>query len=98
VPSQSTDPQQWTIKISCYTPNTDSGDWDTAAYGSTDFLTDTVSASAGRLFTISDASLMENSCTEGDDMNVVISTDAIDGTNDDATGDRELRGFTIYEN
>ncbi len=96
--SGESDEVEWQISIDCYTPNTDSTDIDSPTWGTADSLVDTVSASAGRAFTISDASLNEDSCALGDILILKVDTDADDGSNDDATGDRELRGITIHEN
>ncbi len=97
--SGTSDEVEWQIYMDCLTPNVDNSSLDTNTWGTADVLVDTVSANAGRLFSISDSSLLdEDSCALGDIMRVKIDTDADDGTNDDATGDRELRGVTIEEN
>ncbi len=90
---------EWQIYMDCLTPNVDNSSLDTNTWGTADVLVDTVSADDGRVFSISDSSLNEDSCALGDIMRVKVDTDADDGGgNDDATGDRELRGLTIEEN
>lgn len=82
------------IYIDCYTPDTDSSDVSDFTWGTADTLTFTASASAGRAFQISDASLNEDGCVLGDLLRM--KTDY--STSGSATGDRELRGITISEN
>lgn len=87
---------EWHISIECITPG-DTADIDTDSFGTVDSLVDTVPGTAGYLDTVSDTSLNGDSCAEGDRIRIKVTTDATDATNDDATGDRELRGLTIYE-
>ncbi len=92
------DEVSWRIYMDCLTPNSDDSSLDTNTWGTADVLTDTVSANAGRPFSISDSSLNEDSCAVGDLLRVKVDTLATDGALDDALGDREFRGLVIGEN
>jgi hypothetical protein len=81
--------------IMCYTPTTDTANIGTASFSNVAVGTaTTVSATAGEVYRQS-ITLTDDSCAAEDIVFVVISTDADDATNDDATGDREIVGVSL---
>ncbi len=85
---------EWDIGIDCWTPNTDSLSIETASWGTLDELTDTVLSGQHRPHSIADSSLNEDSCAEGDWVNLQIFPDV---DNNATAGDLELLGVTIWE-
>ena len=81
--------------VMCYTPTTDTADIGTASFSNVAVGTaTTVSATAGEAY-LQTITLTDDSCAAGDVVFVVISTDANDATNDDATGNREVVGVNF---
>ena len=76
--------------IMCVTPG-DSADIGTASFAAAGTATETVPGTAGYTSLLS-ATPTDDSCSPLDIIYVYISTDANDGTNDTATGDREVVG------
>lgn len=85
---------QFEAAIMCYTPTTDTADIATAGFSNVAVGTTTVSATAGEAY-LQTITLTDDACAAGDQVFVVISTDADDATNDDATGDREVIGVNL---
>jgi hypothetical protein len=85
---------QFEASIMCVTPTTDTADIGTASFSSVAVGTTTVSATAGESY-LQTITLTDDSCAAGDVAFIVLSTDANDGTNDDATGDREVVGVNL---
>lgn len=79
--------------IMCVSPD-DSADIGTASFSNVAVATETVPGTAGYTGEVS-ISLTDDSCAANDIAFVVLSTDANDATNDDATGDREVVGVTF---
>jgi len=81
--------------IMCYTPTTDTANIGTASFSNVAVGTPTtVSATAGEVY-LQTITLTDDSCAAGDIGFVVLSTDADDAVNDDATGDREVVGISF---
>lgn len=79
---------EWEGAIMCVTPG-DSADINTASFANGATTSETVPGTAGYESQVT-ISLTDDSCAAGDTAIIYISTDANDGTNDAATGDREL--------
>lgn len=90
--SATTGKAEFETAVMCVTPG-DSADVGTASFaaGATDGGL-TVPGTAGFLQSLDSITPTDDSCAAGDLIYVYVSTDANDGTNDDATGDRELAG------
>jgi hypothetical protein len=88
---------EWLLSIDCISDG-DAADVDTESFGTADSIVVTVPGTTGYMDVATDSSLNGDSCAEGDLLIVKVTTDATDATNDDATGDRELREVIIYEN
>lgn len=90
--SATTGKVEFETAVMCVTPG-DSADVGTASFasGATDGGL-TVPGTAGFLQSLDSITPTDDSCAAGDLIYVYVSTDANDGTNDDATGDRELVG------
>lgn len=83
---------EWEAAIMCNTPG-DTADIGTASFSNVAVGTaTTVAATAGRVYQQA-ITITDDSCAAGDTAFIVLSTDADDATNDDATGDRELVGL-----
>lgn len=81
--------------VMCYTPTTDTANIGTASFSNVAVGTaTTVSATAGEAY-LQTITLTDDTCAAGDIVFVVLSTDANDATNDDATGDREVVGVNL---
>lgn len=81
---------EWEAAVMCVTPG-DAADIDTASFAAgASAGPNTVPATAGHI-DLSTATITDDSCAAGDIMYLYVSCDSNDATNDDATGDRELR-------
>jgi hypothetical protein len=80
--------------IMCYTPTTDTDNIGTASFSNVAVAATTVSATAGEAY-LATITLTDDTCAAGDIVFIVLSTDANDETNDDATGDREVVGVSF---
>ena len=89
--SATTDQAEWECAIQCTTPG-DAEDISTETFAAGATAVITVPGTAGHTGALISITPTDDSCAPGDIMYVYISTDADDATNDDATGDRELRG------
>lgn len=81
---------EFEASIMCVTSG-DSADIGTASFSNVATATETVPGTAGYMKKLT-ITLTDDSCSAGDIAFVVLSTDANDATNDDATGDREVVG------
>ena len=81
---------EWEAAVMCVTPG-DAADIDTASFAAGATAGgNTVPGTAGHT-DLSTVTLTDDSCAAGDIMYLYVSCDSNDATNDDATGDRELR-------
>ena len=84
--------------VMAYTPATDTADWDTDSYDTVnEGSATTVAATAGRVYKQTITLTNADSAAAGDIIRFKLSTDSDDATNDDATGDREVRMVVIRE-
>ena len=84
--------------VMAYTPGTDTADIDTDSYDTVNEGTaTTVAATAGREYKQTITLTNADSAAAGDHIRFKLSTDSDDATNDDATGDREVRLIVIRE-
>ena len=79
--------------IMCVSPD-DAADIGTASFSNVAVATETVPGTAGYMGHVA-ITLTDDSCAAGDVAFVVLSTDANDATNDDATGDREVLAVSL---
>lgn len=95
--SATTNEVEWVVDFMSVT-DADATDWDGASFASSKNAIVTVPGTAGYMdvatidFTLAEADGM----AQYDIVRIRITTDASDGTNDDATGDREFRGAIVY--
>jgi hypothetical protein len=82
---------EWEAAVQCTTPG-DAEDIGTETFAAVGVSAVTVPGTAGHTDTLVSVTPTDDSCAANDLIYVYISTDADDGTNDDATGDRELVG------
>jgi len=92
--SGESDEVEFEATIMCYTPTTDTADIGTASFSNVAVAVTTVSATAGEAY-LATITLTDDSCSAEDVVFIVISTDANDAVNDDATGDREVVGVNF---
>lgn len=85
---------EWEAAVMCTSPG-DSARDDADSFAAFAVASDTVPGTVRFEDTVS-ITLTDDSCAAGDDIQINISTDADDATNDDATGDRRLIGV-VYE-
>lgn len=80
--------------VMCITPG-DAASADAASYAASAFATETVPGTAKYPSKLT-ISLTDDSCANGDLVAVSLYRDAVDGTNDTATGDAEVRSVRLY--
>lgn len=88
--SATADDVEFEISVYAVTPG-DSQDLDAESYDSVNSGTDTVPGTAGHMKEISTALSNADSVAAGDYVRIKLERDADDATNDDATGDCQLR-------
>jgi len=84
--------------VMAYTAGTDTADIDTDSFDTVnDGAATTVAATAGRLYKQTITLTNKDSLAANDWLAFKLDRDATDATNDDATGDAEVRGVVIHE-